>query len=826
MHIVFLPLYHFFRNHKILMYLIMVVTTLVFLFFGLRLHFEEDISKLLPSSSVESQLAFGSIQLKDKIYIQVTSTDEHLSPDLLAERTDEFIDLLYKKDSTSHYIGNVLYKMEPETAINALDFVLEHIPSFIDTAAYQDFKKALEPEAIEKQMWVNYEQMMEDETGDITQAIMYDPLNLRNVVLGNVLQGAVGGFNLIDDHLFCPDSTVALAFLAPSFRSLDSQSATRFSKMLSQALQEFNASHPDVKVHAHGDPMGSVSNAGRIRSDLIVTVGISMVLILLLIGLCFRSFPFIWKLLLPILYGTAFSLACIFWIKGEMSLMALGLGAIVLGVAISYTLHVLIHHFFVGDPEKLLRDESTPVFLGCITTVGAFYSLLFTDSDLLRDFGLFASFALLGSTLFALIFLPHFLPSIKADSNSKTFRRISRLNNLPFDKKPWFLILIAVIVVIGIIFSPKVKFDSDLRNLDFNSPEEIAAEGLYNAKNNDGFYHLYFATVSTDLDEALEADKSLMFLLDSLKSQDIVHSYTDIIPKLFVTQADQEQRIAAWNAFWTEERKAYAIAQVDKGALQFGLDPMMFYDFKDLLDADYEAASLIESGVVPDNLLGNFIECNADSQYMVFTDVSMRFDEKDIATDALVANPKTFVLEPFYYCKSMVEVINDDFNIAVWISSLFVLLILLISFRNIITALLSFIPMVLSWFMVQGYMAIIGLEFNLINIIISTFIFGVGVDYSIFITEGLLTQARTGNRDMLTWHKVAIFFSAIILVIVVTSLLFAVHPAIRSIGLSTLIGMASTIMISYALQPFAFWQLMKWPWYKRSVMKKAKKEER
>ena len=315
-----------------------------------------------------------------------------------------------------------------------------------------------------------------------------------------------------------------------------------------------------------------------------------------------------------------------------------------------------------------------------------------------------------------------------------------------------------------------------------------------------------------------------MVMLDSLKQQNVVHSYTDIIPKLFVTQAEQEQRIAAWNEFWTDERKAYAISRVEKGALDFGLDPMMFYDFKELLDADYEAASLMESGVVPDNLLGNFIECNADNQYMVFTDVSMDFDEKDIATDALVTNPKTFVLEPFYYCKSMVEVINDDFNIAVWISSLFVLLILLVSFRNLITALLSFLPMVLSWFMVQGYMAIIGLEFNLINIIISTFIFGVGVDYSIFITEGLLTQARTGNRDVLTWHKVAIFFSAIILVIVVASLLFAVHPAIRSIGLSTLIGMASTIMISYSLLPFAFWQLMKWPWYKRSVLKGGQKK--
>ena len=820
MHKIFLPLYRYFSQHKTLMYTILAITTSVFLFFGLRLEYEEDISKLLPTSSVESQLAFSSIELKDKIYLQVTSTDEALSPETLCERMDEFIDLLFAKDSASHLISNVLYKMEPELAINGLDFVLEHLPSFIDTSAYPAFEEALRPEAVEAQMWVNYEQMMEDETGDITQTIAYDPLNLRTAVIDDALEGAIGNFNIIDGHLFCPDSTVALAYLAPSFRSLNSQAATSFSKMLSKAQKEFETLHPDVKVHAHGDPIGSVSNAKRIKSDLVVTVGISIVLILILIGLCFRSFPFIWKLLLPIFYGTAFSLACIYWIKGGMSLMALGLGAIVLGVAISYCLHVLIHHFFVGDPEKLLRDESTPVFLGCITTVGAFCSLLFTDSDLLRDFGLFASLALLGSTLFALIFLPHFLPSRHADADSKTFRRISRLNNLPFDRKPWFLVLITIIVVVGIIFSPKVKFDSDLRNLDYNSPEEMVAEGLFNEKNNDGFFHLYFATVSTDIDEALVANKSLMVKLDSLKKQGVVHSYTDLVPKLFVTMEDQEQRIAAWNAYWTEERKSEAIRLVDQGANDFGLDPMMFYDFKELLDADYEAASLLKSGVVPDNLLGNFIECNADNQYMVFTDVSMNFDEKDIVTDALVLNPKTFVLEPFYYCKSMVEVINDDFNIAVWISSLFVLIILLVSFRNLITALLSFLPMVLSWFMVQGYMALIGLEFNLASIIISTFIFGVGVDYSIFIMEGLLAQARTGNRDILTWHKVAIFFSAAILVIVVSSLLLAVHPAIQSIGLSTLIGMASTIMISYALQPFVFWQMMKLPWYKRSVLKK------
>ena len=533
MHKVFVPIYRFFHVHKILMYLIMAVTTLVFLCFGLRLHFEEDISKLLPESSVESQLAFGSIQLKDKIYIQVTSADVRLSPNHLSERMDEFIDLLYERDSSTHFISNVLYKMEPEVAINALDFVLEHIPSFIDTSAYHDFERALAPEAIEKQMWVNYEQMMEDETGELTQAIAYDPLNLRGVVLGDVLLSASNSYNIIDGQLFCPDSTVAIAYLAPAFRSLDSRASTNFSKMLSRAQKDFEAMHPEIKVHAHGDPIGSVSNAGRIRSDLVVTVGISIVLILILIGLCFRSLSFLWELLLPVIYGAIFSLACIYWIKGGMSLMALGLGAIILGVAISYCLHVLIHHFFVGDPGRLLTDESTPVFLGCITTIGAFCSLLFTESDLLRDFGLFASFSLFGSTMFALIILPHFLPKRHAKADDKTFRRISRLNNLPFDKKPWFLALMVVILVVGIIFSPKVKFDSDLRNLDYNSPAEIEAESLYNTKNNDGFFHLYFATVSTNLDEALEADKLLMIKLDSLKQKGFVHAYTDMIPKLF-----------------------------------------------------------------------------------------------------------------------------------------------------------------------------------------------------------------------------------------------------------------------------------------------------
>jgi len=820
MHRIFLPIYRFFKAHKALMYSIVVATSALFLYFGLQVTYEEDITRLLPTSSVESELAFGSIGLKDKIFIQVTSAGERLSTEDLASRTDEFIELLSSKDPDGKYIDNILYEMEAETALNALDFVLGHIPSFIDTTAYAAFEAATQPEAIALQMRDDAAMVMDDMTGELTQAVGYDPLNLREAVIGDILQQMSGGYNILDGHFFCPDSTVTISYLAPAFKTLDSGTAADFCKMMRATVKEFQQVHPDTRVLFHGEPVGSVSNASRIKGDLVVTVGISLVLIFILLGLCFKSKSFILKTLGPIIYGAAFALFCIYFIKGHMSLLALGFGAIVLGVAISYCMHLLIHLFYIGDIERLIREESTPVFLGCLTTIGAFISLLFTDSDLLRDFGMFASLALAGSTLFALIFLPHFLPEKKGNTATARFRAIENINSRGYDRNKWVLVVLTAIILVGIIFSPRVKFDSDLRNLDYNAPDELESEALFNQKNNDGFAHVYFATVSTDLDEALEANISLAAILDSLKRSGTAHDFSGLVSKVFITEEEQAERIAAWNAFWTPERKSQVLSGIRREALKNDLPPDMFYDFEALLAADYQPESLLEAGIVPENLLGNFIERNADGQYMVFTDVSMAPEEKDNVTAHLVRNPKTFILDPFYYCKDMVEVIHDDFNIALWFSSIFVLLILLLSYRNIITALISFMPMAISWFVVQGYMAIIGLEFNLINIVISTFIFGVGVDYSIFITEGLLAEARSGSREMLAYHKSAIFFSAAILAIVTCSLLFAQHPSIRSIGLSTLIGMATTILISYSLQPFVFRQALKIPFYRRSIEKK------
>ena len=822
MHRIFLPLYHFFQRHRSLLYLTLFGSFILFLAFGLQLRYEEDIVKLLPRSSTDNELAFSDIGLIDKVFIQVTSADPQSPVDTytLGDCIDEFSEALLQQDTAGRYIGGILYHIDMGEMLGAMDYGFEHLPSFIDTSLYSAFAAALEPEAVEAAMQENLAMLEADETGEVTQLITMDPLGLRNILLKQLLPegGSSGDFTIEDGHFFCPDKTVALAFLDPSFPTLNSGAAQRFYDLLNRERKAIEATHPEVRVLVHGTPLGSVSNASTIRGDLLLTVGISLLIILAILLMSFHSWTFIWQQIVPILYGTAFSLACLYWIKGYMSLMALGLGAIVLGVAISYCLHVLIHHYFVGDVEQMLREESTPVSLGCITTVGAFMGLLFTESELLRDFGLFATFALLGNTFFALVFLPHFMkPEQVKFKKYKGFHAIDKINDLPWDRNRWVLIAMAVVIVAGVALSHRVKFDSDLRNLDYDEPLLTESQDLYNLKNAQGNMNLYFAAYDEDLDQALEYNKILTGKLDSLSKTGLVKGYSPLASLLFQSREDQQERIDAWKAWWTPERKTQAWREIAAAARHCGLEAALFRPFQALVEADYEPGNLYEAEVFPKELVNNYIELQESGRYMVFTNVAFRSEDTDAVTDALVAGPHALVLEPFYYCRDMVEIVHDDFNTTQWISSLFVLLVLLLAFRNIVTAFVAFLPMFLSWYVLQGLMALLGLEFNLINIVISTFVFGIGVDYSIFVMEGLLQEARTGRRDTLDYHKVAIIFSALVLAIVVLSLVFARHPAIRSIGIITLIGMATTILLTYSLEPFIFRKLLKWGWYRKSI---------
>lgn len=819
----FIAIYRFFEKKKALMYGLLILSSVIFIYFGSKVQYEENIAKLLPQTdaATESGLAFGNLRVKDKIFIQFTSaTDQPVAPETLAAYCDEFIETIQQKDTATHYIANVLYQIDDDLIINGLDYALTHVPSFVSPQAYARFDSLLTEEAVDAQMALNYDLVMNDEEGNKTTMVGQDPAALRMAMIpqGMSMDKGAAGFTLIDRHLFVPDSTVALAFLGPNFSSFDSMSGILLVDLLEEEIKNFTAAHPEVDIYFHGNPVNSVFNSRQIRSDLWLTVGLSLLVICIVLGYCFRNKSTLFMLLSPVVYGVFFSLACMYWLKGGMSLMAMGIGAIVMGVALSYCLHVLTHYKYVSDPVQILKDQATPVILGCLTTIGAFLGLLFTESDLLKDFGWFASFAMVGTTFFALVFLPHFFRPEGNRRSDKAFRVLDKINSYPLDEKRGVRIALELICLVCLFTAGWVTFDSNLRNIGYNEPKVVKSRQLYEEKNSKGFATQYYAATAEDLDEALVYNKAILATLDSLKQEGALHQYAKV-SELFIPLEEQEERIALWKDYWTEERIADVRLIIDRMAKKNGLDPVMFEPFYMMIESDYEAESLYEAEVLPESLVSNFIEETTEGNFMVFTSVQLLEENKKVVNDAVAAQPHAVVIDPFYYTNDMVKLLNDDFNTILGISSVFVFLVLLVSFRSIPVALIAFLPMGLSWYVVQGIMGIFGVQFNLINIIIATFIFGIGVDYSIFVMTGLIAKAKGEDDNLLTYHKTAIFFSAFVLMVVTVALLFATHPAIHSIGISTLIGMSATILITYTLQPALFRYLMKFRFFAKGFKK-------
>ena len=824
----FVLLYRFFRRQKALMWTLLAGSTIVFAVFAFRLSFEEDIAKLLPQTdkAEKAGLAFGQMSIKDKIFLQIAAVESDTDADPssgpasvpdLAFLTGEFIGRLLENDAEQHLIAHVLYKVEDEWAVNALEYALGHFPSLVDASVYAGFDSLLTREALRSRMARNVEEMSADFDGSVSAMICYDPAALREALLQQVgdVSSLTGGYTLIDGHLFSKDGSVALAFLSPNFNYLESGKCARLIKLIDRTAADFMAGHPEAEVLCHGNSVLSAGNSGTIKADVIKTVGVSLLIILLFIALAYRNKSTLPLLLSPVLYGTLAAMATVYWIKGIISLMAMGIGALVLGIALSYVMHVLTQFKYTADPERVIRQQAKPVCLSCLTTIGAFAGLFFTDSELLSDFGLFASLALVATTLFSLIFLPHFFRAESNRRNEKFFRLIEAVENYPYDRNRVLLTALAVITLVCLFMSPKVRFDSDLNHIGYVSERAARSQQLYDEKVNQGFQSTFYAASAPDLDQALAYNSLIEAVLDSLQTAGSVKGYSSVAA-LFLTSGRQQQNIDRWHAYWSPERVAEARRNIGAEARAAGLDPGIFEPFFRLVTARYEPELLFDAGILPVELSSNFIEKVGDD-YLVFSSALTLPGQADAVSDVVTTVPHALVADPFYYTDDMVEIVHGDFNVVLLISSLFVLLVLLLTYKNLILTLLAFLPMGLSWYIVQGVMALLGLEFNLINIILSSFIFGVGVDYSIFMMDGLLSAARGEDLNLMKYHKTAITFSAFILIIVVSSLLLCEHPALYSVGQCTLIGMAAAILLSYCVQPFLFRQLMKSAAFRRRI---------
>lgn len=225
-----------------------------------------------------------------------------------------------------------------------------------------------------------------------------------------------------------------------------------------------------------GGPSVGVYNARQIKKDTLVTSSIALIIIIVFISLVFKHKKSIPLIITPVLFGALFALCLIYFIKGGISAIAVGAGSAVMGIALSYSIHMLAHQNHVSSVQQLIREIAYPLTVGSFTTIGAFFGLIFTSSNLLRDFGLFASLALIGTTLFCLVYLPHFLKGQAHVKQGAVLRFIEKLNAYPYEKNKGLVGFILILTLVCIFTSQNVRFNEDMMSLNYEPAHLKQAE--------------------------------------------------------------------------------------------------------------------------------------------------------------------------------------------------------------------------------------------------------------------------------------------------------------------------------------------------------------
>lgn len=806
---ILLKIYDFFsRGRRFLAFLVPLVLAGVFCLCAKKIVLDDDIAAFLPygtgESSRQSQFVYQNLRRQDKVMsimrLKVPGEDRYSDIDLLSQAADEFSWRL--EEARIEGICNPVIKVDAARMLSLSGFIAENMPYFLDSSDYSamdsivasgDYASILEGD----------KEALVASSGMLERVISADPLHFSSRILQELSAlGSESGYKVIGDYLFTPDSTGVMMNFSSAFGGSDTKGNKKLLSAVYAVRDSVIALYPEVQMEFTGSPVIAVMNAERMKKDAATCAVVSVVLIVGLLAWYFRKLRPILLICVPVVFGILSGLAFMGVVQSSISSVALAACCVIFGIAVDYSLLYSTRLGFTKDARTALKDIASPMVIGNATTVGAFLSLLVMSASGMRDFGLFAAVSLVGAILFVILFLPHWVKA--EDYSQREGGWMGRWASFrPEENRYVFWCLIALTIVL-FFFSRRVTFSGDFTKINYMAEgQQKLLDEFSSHTSTEGSRAVYAVSEGRNLDQALEASEKNSSFISSMISEGNVLK-TKGIGSLLPSRSRQLERLGLWDSFVARHGEAM-IKALDEYGAKAGFSPDAFKRFREMTEAELvpQDASRFEDVY---SLLSPYI-LQDSSQTLV---MSILYAPED-KTDKVYSSYQefdgkaegSFLFDSFSMTDRMIDILQNDFNKVLAICSVLVFLFLWIAFRRLELALAAFLPMVVSWIWITGIMGIFGVSFNIVNIILATFIFGLGDDYTIFMVEGLQYE-HTFRKPLLSSYKTGVTLSALTMFVGIGSLVFAVHPALHSLGAVAVIGMVCVVVLAFILPPVIF----------------------
>jgi predicted exporter len=247
---------------------------------------------------------------------------------------------------------------------------------------------------------------------------------------------------------------------------------------INQGIARVSQDYPDIQILKAGALFHASAATQSAKWEMSRIGGISLIGVLLLVWLAFRSLMPLVLALLTLSCGLLSALIATLSVFGELHLLTLVFGTSLIGMAIDYSFHFYCEKLNTqgNDASQVIAKITPAMTLALMTSVSAFIAIGFTPFPGMQQVAVFCAAGLVGAYLTIMLAFPLLAKSPVSHPRGLTLAHtyLNALHAVFSQKAAKFVLLTALssILVLGL---SRLNSNDDIRNLQ-QAPQAITDE--------------------------------------------------------------------------------------------------------------------------------------------------------------------------------------------------------------------------------------------------------------------------------------------------------------------------------------------------------------
>jgi len=547
---------------------------------------------------------------------------------------------------------------------------------------------------------------------------------------------------------------------------------------IEQVFNRLNGESGDrYRLEMTGVPVFAMAVQQQVAADVKLVSTISMVAMLLLFLMLFRSLKALLSVSLILVASATVATILTSLVFGQIHALTLALGTTLIGICVDYPIHTMVH-IAGGDGTA---DESSrriwpSLLMGAVTTVVGYSALSFTGYPGMQQIALYAGAGILTALLLARFILPFAI----AGRAQATKPSVSFSGWLGFAGKSRLRIpVLAVAALLLLSGISTMNWQDDLSRLSPSLESLKKKDHEIRSRMQSIEPGRFILVHANTMEQALQANESALRALEKLQGSGQLQASYSLFPWL-ASAALQQQNLQAFSEHLNRDSiEAWFAAVEAAGLRRSALKEPALHDVQPLTIDDLVLSPAHRY------IAGQYLD---DGRQVILTIWLGRHDADAVRAALAGIDHVRYISQ-----KEMINGMNDAYRSkaieALGYGALVILLLLTLRYRNIVTALRTLFPAMVSVAVVLGCWGLSCQPLGMLHMVGMLLAVAICVDYGIFFIEN---RARDTE---LTYQ--AIVVSALTTIVAFSSLGLAENPALQILAWT----IAPGVFLGFALCP-------------------------